>query len=84
MVSNGDQVGKLYAMGENNTPVANRVFGIKDGLRPAFIEFVDCDSVLVEDVTLINGSMWTVHPLYSQNVIIKGITVQTEDGLPPV
>ena len=80
MTSDG-AVAKLYAMGEQNIPIRQRVFGIpKNGLRPAFVEFVNCDRVLVDGITLINGPMWTIHPLYSQNVIIKNVNVQTKKG----
>jgi polygalacturonase len=75
-----DPVYKLYDMGNQNVPVDQRVFGTEDGLRPTFVEFVNCDSVLISDVTLVNGSMWTTHILYSKNVTVKGIDIQTENG----
>lgn len=70
---------KLYAMASAGIPPEERVFGNeKDGLRPSLIEFVHCERVLVEDVTLRNGPMWTLHPLYSNDILIRNITIETE------
>lgn len=72
---------KLYEMGENNVPVNQRIFGTaKAGLRPAFVEFVNCQRALIKNITLVNGPMWTIHPLYSQDIIVKNINIQTEKG----
>lgn len=72
---------QLYAMGEKNIPVAQRVFGkAADGLRPAFIEFVNCDVVKVAGLKIVNGPMWTIHPLYSQNITIKNVDIETAAG----
>ncbi|MDR3559581.1 MAG: glycoside hydrolase family 28 protein [Candidatus Pacebacteria bacterium] len=80
-MSSDGAIAQLYSMGEKNVPVDQRVFGVpKNGLRPAFVEFVNCDRILVNGVTLINGPMWTIHPLYSHNVIVKNVNIQTEKG----
>ncbi|QQR77872.1 MAG: glycoside hydrolase family 28 protein [Candidatus Moraniibacteriota bacterium] len=72
---------RLYQMGDDGTPVSERVFGtVKDSLRPAFIEFMNCDRVLVEGVSIQNGPMWTIHPLYSKNIIVRGVHIETSEG----
>lgn len=72
---------RLYRMGDDNVPVSERVFGtVEDSLRPAFIEFMNCHRVLVEGVTIQNGPMWTIHPLYSTNVIVRGVHIETNPG----
>ncbi len=72
---------RLYQMGDDNVPVSERVFGtVEDSLRPAFIEFMNCHRVLVEGVTIQNGPMWTIHPLYSENVIVRGVHIETNPG----
>ncbi len=74
-------IGELYRMGGTNTPVAERIFGSREGkLRPAFVEFVNCNVVLLDGITLRNGPMWTIHPVYSENVIIRNIQVSTVAG----
>ena len=43
--------------------------------------------MLVEGVTLTNGPFWTIHPVYSENVIVRRVRVQTSgpnnDGCNP-
>ena len=44
-------------------------------LRPPLVQVKNCRNVLIEDVTLINSPFWTVHPLLSDNVVIRNITI---------
>ena len=44
-------------------------------LRPPLVQFRHCQNVLMEEVTLVNSPFWTVHPLYSDNVVIQNITI---------
>jgi polygalacturonase len=79
---------RLYEMAISGVPVKERVFGTEEAaLRPSFIQTVGCKNVLIEGVTITNGPMWTIHPVYSENVIIKGVNVLTEgpnnDGCNP-
>lgn len=71
---------ELYTMGQNGTPINDRVFGGEKGLRPAFIEFFECQTVLIEGVTFVNGPMWTIHPLYSDTLTIRDVSIRTHDG----
>jgi polygalacturonase len=78
----------LYDAEFEGMPVAERIFGTEEAaLRPQFLQMVHCRDVLVEGVTFVNGPMWTVHPVYCENVLIRGITVRSEgpntDGLNP-
>lgn len=69
----------LYDMGAQNLPVDKRVFGDKDHLlRPTFIEFIRCHSVLMEDFSIGSGPFWTIHPVYSSDIIVRGIDVLTD------
>jgi hypothetical protein len=79
---------RLYEMVLAGTPVKDRVFGTEAAaLRPSFIQTVGCKNVLIEGVTVSNGPMWTLHPVYSENVIIHGVNVVTNgpnnDGCDP-
>ncbi|QQR77880.1 MAG: glycoside hydrolase family 28 protein [Candidatus Moraniibacteriota bacterium] len=71
---------ELYRMGQDGVPLENRIFGKDKGLRPAFVEFFECNTVLIDGVTFVNGPMWTIHPLYSDTVSIRNITIRTRDG----
>jgi hypothetical protein len=78
---------RLYELASAGTPVEDRVFGVEGGLRPSFVQTVGCTNVLIEGVTLTNGPMWTIHPVYSENVIVRDVKVITEgpnnDGCNP-
>jgi len=77
----------LVDMAEKNVPVAERVFGEGRCLRPNFIEFFECNTILVQGVKVINAPFWILHPIKSNNVIIDGVTVDSHgpnnDGCDP-
>ncbi|MFI7706847.1 glycoside hydrolase family 28 protein [Nonomuraea sp. NPDC049480] len=65
----------LRKMGDDGVPVEQRVFGAGHHLRPAMVQFVKCRDILVSDVTILEPPMWTVNPVLSTNVTVRGITV---------
>lgn len=77
----------LVDMAEKNIPVAERVFGDGRYLRPNFIEFFECNTILIKDITVINAPFWILHPLKSNNIIIDGVTINSHgpnnDGCDP-
>ncbi|HEY0303981.1 MAG TPA: glycoside hydrolase family 28 protein [Longimicrobiales bacterium] len=78
---------RLFDMAEKGVPVAQRVFGVEDKLRPNFIQPYRCNNVLIEGVTVINSPMWEIHPVLCNNVTIRKVTVRTHgpnnDGCDP-
>lgn len=78
---------KLYDMATNGVPTEQRVLADEGGLRPSMVETVGCKNVLIEGVTLTNGPFWTIHPVYSENVIVRDVRVETtgpnNDGCDP-
>lgn len=78
---------RLLAMAEQGTPVAQRVFGDGDYIRPNFIQPYRCQNVLIEGVTILNSPMWEIHPVLCRNVTVRGITINTlgpnNDGCDP-
>lgn len=56
-------------------------------LRPTSIEFLDCENVLIEGLTIRNSPFWNVHPVFCKNVIIRNLNIQkgttNDDGLDP-
>jgi polygalacturonase len=78
---------RLYELATRGVSPEQRVLAAEGGLRPSFIQTIGCKNVLVEGLTIQNGPMWTIHPVYSQNVIVRRVTVRTEgpnnDGLNP-
>lgn len=80
-------VEQLTQMGADNVPVKDRIFGEGHQLRPNFVQPVRCQNVLIEGVRIINSPMWVLHPLYSTNVTVRGVSVVTQgpntDGCNP-
>jgi len=69
---------KLYAMTLTNTPVSERIFGTAaDSLRPSLIQPYNCNNVWINEVTIKEGPMWTIHALYTNNLIISDTNIQT-------
>lgn len=78
----------LYHAASEGVPVEQRVYGTREAaLRPSFIQLIDCKKVMLTDFTIADGPQWTIHPVYCENVIVRGITVDTKgpntDGLNP-
>lgn len=77
----------LRSMGEEGTPVADRRFGPGHFLRPPFVQFFGCTNVLIDGPKFIDSPFWTIHPVYSRNVIVRNVTVISKhlnsDGCDP-
>lgn len=70
---------RLYDMALAGVPVEERIFGTEEYLlRPSFIQIVNSKNILLEDFSIKNGPMWTIHPVYSENITIRGINVDIE------
>lgn len=50
------------------------------GMRPSFIRTMESKNILIEGIHIIGSSMWTIHILYSQNVRIRDVTIETFPG----
>lgn len=78
---------KLRDMGRDGVPVEQRIFGKGHKLRPQFIQFFNCQNVLVDGPTIIDSPFWCVHPVYCDQVIIRNITINSQhlnsDGVDP-
>jgi polygalacturonase len=81
-------VKKMHEMAAAGVPPEKRVFGTEDdAIRPNFVVTINCMNVLMEGFTITNGPMWTIHPIYSENVIIRNVRFKTYgpngDGIDP-
>ncbi|NMA73906.1 MAG: glycoside hydrolase family 28 protein [Bacteroidales bacterium] len=43
--------------------------------RPPFIQFLECDNILIEGVTIKNSPFWTINPVGCDNIVIHGVTI---------
>ena len=48
----------------------------QERLRNDLIRLTDCENILIEGVTVQNAPRFHVHPCYSRNVIVDGVTVR--------
>ncbi len=48
-------------------------------LRPSLVGLYNCKNVLVEDVTLFKSPMWMLHPVYSDDIVIRGVRFVSAD-----
>ncbi|MCR5724082.1 MAG: glycoside hydrolase family 28 protein [Treponema sp.] len=51
-------------------------------LRPSFIEFINCENVILEGITIKNSPFWTVHPLYTKNLLLKDLCIENPKDAP--
>ncbi len=47
-----------------------------DFYRPALVNIVKCDRVLIDGVTISNSPAWNVHPLFCTNITISNARIQ--------
>jgi hypothetical protein len=58
-------------------------------LRPPLIQLIECHNVAIEDLTIRNSPFWTVNPVYSDDVNVRGVTIDNPldapntDGIDP-
>jgi polygalacturonase len=89
MSSQADPRGRprLLEYMEKEVPVEDRHMGEGGFLRPPFIQFLQCNTVLVEDITVKDSPFWLVHPLLSESVIVRGLKAMSHgpnnDGCNP-
>ena len=80
-------VERLRQMGDDLTPVEQRVFGKGTKLRPCAIEMNNCQRILIEGIRLENSPFWCIHPLYCEDVTVRGVTIDSHfpnnDGCDP-
>jgi len=79
---------RLYQMIVDGVPPSERILGKpEDGMRPNFVTLMSCRKVLIENVTFRDGPMWTLHPVYCNEMIVRGVKVITigpnNDGINP-
>lgn len=78
---------RLYQMMKDSIPAEQRIFANKEGIRPQFINLYKCKNILLEGFTLHRSPFWLIHPLLSENITIRKVTMQSHgannDGCDP-
>lgn len=88
----GGHMGLVCALKAKNITVSGR--GTLDGRgyywwdnpknehRPRIFQPILCDNVRIENISIINSAMWTVHPMCCTNVTIDGISIKNPANSP--
>lgn len=61
-------------------PLSRRPWGKgagEEGMRPSFIVFWKSRNILVEGVHLLDTPMWNVHLIYSENIIVRDVDINS-------
>jgi len=66
-------VSKNRKMNEQGVALEKRVFGKGSRLRPAMIQFYECENLLVEDISILDSPFWCLHPVFSKNITVRNI-----------
>lgn len=66
---------RLMGYAELKRPVYERVMTPEDALRPQMVNFYLCNTILIEDVTLLNSPFWVIHPLLCESVVVRGVKI---------
>lgn len=78
---------RLIEFAANHVPVEERIFGEGYYFRPGFVEFFECENILIKGIKIINAPFWILHPIKSSNITIDGVTVESHgpnnDGCDP-
>ena len=78
---------RLIEMQAKGVPVAERVFGANDYLRPNFIQPYRSRNILIDGPTIINSPMWEIHPVLCRNVTVRNVNIRSHgpnnDGCNP-
>ena len=62
---------------QEQVTIEERHFGLEGALRPQLINFNKCNTVLIEDLTLKNSPFWVIHPVRTDNFILRGVTIES-------
>lgn len=67
---------KLYSQALEHKPATERIFGTRqDALRPSFVQFFNSKNILLEDFSIEDGPMWTIHMVFSQNITARNVRI---------
>ena len=87
-IAESQRIGRplLFEYAEAAKPIEER--NMKGGgLRPQLINFVECEGVLIEGVTMLRSPFWVIHPLLSKNITVRNVKIWNEgpngDGCDP-
>jgi len=80
--ANGPNWERLLELLEVKTPAPEEAYqAAAPELRPSFIRTMDSRNVLIEGLRFVGSPMWTVHLLYSENVVVRDLIIEVYPGV---
>jgi polygalacturonase len=80
--ANGPAWQHLLAALQVKTPAAEEDYQkAAPELRPMFIRPMESKSILIESIHIKGSSMWPIQILYSDNAVIRDVTIETNPGV---
>lgn len=66
---------------ENRQPVPEEDYRkAAPSLRPSFIRPMDSKNILIEGIHIVGSSMWVIHLLYCDHVVVRNVNIETFPG----
>src|ERR1035438_988932 len=79
--ANGPNWQRLLELLEIHTPAPREAYlAAAPELRPSFVRTMDSHNVLIEGVRFTGSPMWTIHLLYTDNAVVRDVTIETYPG----
>ncbi len=73
----------LVKKGKALSPIEERTYDKpEDGVRPRMLQFVECENILIEGITLKNSPSWCIHPVMCGNITIRNLTIRNPKDSP--
>lgn len=60
----------------------DRIMWLGQWLRPALIQFYECENILLDGLTIKNSPFWTVHPVFTKQFKAKNLTIVNPKNSP--
>jgi polygalacturonase len=80
--ANGPNWERLLQLLEVKTPAPQEAYlQAAAELRPSFVRTMDSKNILIECVRFSGSPMWTIHLLYSDNVVVRDVIIETYPGV---
>jgi len=80
--ANGPNWQRLLELLDIHTPAPREAYlAAAPELRPSFVRTMDSRNVLIEGVRFTGSPMWTIHLLYTDNAVVRDVTIETYPGV---
>jgi polygalacturonase len=50
--------------------------------RSPFIQFLECENITIDGVTILNSPFWTINPVGCNNIVVHGVTIKNPENGP--